>query len=278
MRARLPLALAAAALAGTTAPAQVTMPPIAATQGQLLLASLPAGSHDLTLDGAPVHIDPDGHYMAGISREFAGTKQLAWVMADGRRAEAELHVKPRDWDISRLPARLAIPANPTPEWLARRAAEVAQIRAARAAPSAHDFWRQGWAWPATGRVSTHFGAQRIYGETPESYHSGMDIAAPAGTPVLAPAAGVIALASGPFSLEGNLVILDHGRGLTSAMLHLSRIDVSVGQVVQQGDRIGTVGSTGRSTGPHLHWGLTWNGVRVDPEALLPPLPAAATAR
>jgi len=278
MRWALPPLIIAAVASAAAAQTMTHSEPITATQGQLLIASLPAGSHELTLDGTPVHVEPDGRFMAGVDRDFTGSKQLAWVMPDGSNAQAELKVQPRGWDISRLPARLATPANPTPEWLAQRAAEVAQIQAARAEPSAHDFWRQGWAWPASGRVSTHFGAQRIYGDTPASYHSGMDIAAPTGTPVVAPAAGVVRLATGPFSLEGNLVILDHGRGLHSAMLHLSKIDVTVGQTVQQGEKIGEIGTTGRSTGPHLHWGLSWNGVRVDPEALLPPLPAEAPAR
>jgi murein DD-endopeptidase MepM/ murein hydrolase activator NlpD len=254
--------------------------PLAAVQGQILITSLPPGSRDLTLDGAPVHVDPDGRFMLGIDRDFAGTMQLAWVAADGRSTRRNLVVQARSWDIDRLPARLLSPADPNAprnlEWEAKRAAEVAQVRAARANPADVPFWRAPFRWPALGRISTHFGAQRIYGDMPASYHGGMDIAAPTGTPVLAPIPGIVRLAAGPFSLEGNLVILDHGRGLHSAMMHLSKIDVAPGQIVRQGEKIGEIGSTGRSTGPHLHWGLTWNGVRVDPEALLPPQPVTAS--
>lgn len=276
----LPVVLATAAITGGAAPLPLNMAePMIATQGQILIASLPAGSHTLTLDGAPVHVEPDGRFMLGVDRDFAGTKQLAWVTKDGRSARRDLVVKARAWDIDRLPARLLSPADPNGprnlEWEERRAREVAQVRAARAIPSDYPFWRAAFRWPALGRISTHFGAQRIYGEVPASYHSGMDIAAPTGTPVTAPIPGVVRLAAGPFSLEGNIVILDHGHGLHSAMLHLSRIDVAVGHIVRQGEVIGAIGSTGRSTGPHLHWGLTWNGVRVDPEALLPPMPAQA---
>ena len=138
------------------------------------------------------------------------------------------------------------------------------------------FWRAPFRWPATGRISTHFGAQRVYGDVPAAYHSGLDIAAPSGTPVVAPAPGIVRLARGPFSLEGNIIIIDHGQGLYSAFLHLSAISVADGAIVAQGDEIGRIGTTGRSTGPHLHWGLTWHDVRVDPEALLPPMPSAAT--
>ena len=271
------LAMAAAVTTGAAAPLPLRITePLQATQGQILITSLPAGSHSLALDGSPVHIEADGRFMLGVDRDFAGTKTLAWVTKDGRSARRDLVVTARGWDIDRLPARLMTPADPGAprnlEWEAKRAAEVAQVRAARAIPSAYPFWRAAFHWPATGRISTHFGAQRIYGDTPASYHSGMDIAAPTGTPVLAPIPGVVRLATGPFSLEGNIVILDHGRGLHSAMMHLSRIDVKPGQIVRQGEVIGAIGSTGRSTGPHLHWSLTWNGVRVDPEALLPAMP------
>ena len=273
----LPLILATAAITGAAAPLPVVVAdPLVAVQGQILIDRLPPGSHDLTLDGARLHVEPDGRFMLGIDRDFAGTMQLDWVTKDGRSAHRALNVAARGWDIDRLPARLMSPADPNAprnlEWEARREAEVAQVRAARAIPSEYPFWRAPFQWPATGRISTHFGAQRVYGDTPASYHGGMDIAAPSGTPVAAPIPGVVRLAAGPFSLEGNIVILDHGRGLHSAMMHLSRIDVKPGQIVRQGEVIGAFGSTGRSTGPHLHWGLTWNGVRVDPEALLPPMP------
>ena len=273
----LPLLLATAAITGAAAPLPVVMTePLRAVQGQILITSLPPGSHGLTLDGMAVHVEADGRFMLGVDRDFAGTRRLAWVTKDGRSAHRDLLVTAREWDIDRLPARLMTPADPNAprnlEWEARRAAEVAQVRAARAIPSDYPFWRATFQWPAFGRISTHFGAQRIYGEVPASYHSGMDIASPTGTPVTAPIPGVVRLAAGPFSLEGNIVILDHGRGLHSAMLHLSKIDVVPGQIVRQGEKIGEIGSTGRSTGPHLHWGLTWNGVKVDPEALLPPMP------
>ena len=115
-----------------------------------------------------------------------------------------------------------------------------------------------------------FGSQRVYrGGVPAAYHSGIDIAAGAGAPVVAPADGVVTLAPPPaFSLEGNLVIVDHGMGLTSAFLHLSRASVRVGDRVRQGQQIGRVGATGRATGPHLHWSLVWNGARLDPQALV----------
>ncbi|WP_439547455.1 M23 family metallopeptidase [Sandarakinorhabdus sp.] len=273
----LPLLLATAAISAAAAPLPLVVDePLTAVQGQLLIASLPAGSRDLRVDGVAVHVERDGRIMLGVDRDFTGSQQLEWVMRDGRSARRQIMVTAREWDIDRLPARLMTPADPNGprnlKWEAMREAEVVQVRAAREEISPLPFWRAAFQWPATGRISTHFGAQRIYGEVPASYHSGMDIAAPRGTPIRAPIPGIVRLAAGPFSLEGNIIILDHGRGLHSAMLHLSRIDVKAGDIVAQGQIIGAIGSTGRSTGPHLHWGMTWHGVRVDPEALLPPMP------
>ncbi|OYW15863.1 MAG: peptidase [Sphingomonadales bacterium 12-62-5] len=250
----LPVLVATAAITGAAAPVPLAIAqPLTAVQGQLLITSLPAGSHDLRLDGQPVHLD-----------------------ADGRSARRDLVVTGREWVIDRLPARLNPPADPNAprnlEYEAKREAEVAQVKAARAEISPWPFWRAPFQWPATGRISTHFGAQRVYGDIPASYHGGMDIAAPHGTPVKAPIPGVVRLAAGPFMLEGNIIIIDHGRGLFSAMMHLSKLEVKAGDIVAQGQVIGRIGSTGRSTGPHLHWGMTWHGVKVDPEALLPAMP------
>ena len=111
-----------------------------------------------------------------------------------------------------------------------------------------------------------FGSQRIYNGTPGSYHSGTDIATGAsGTPFAAPADGVVILAAdSPFTLEGNLLMLDHGMGLNSAFLHCSQILVKEGDRVKQGQVIGRIGATGRATGPHLHWSIKWRDSRLDP--------------
>ena len=121
--------------------------------------------------------------------------------------------------------------------------------------------------PVNGTVTGSFGEDRG-----DHAHSGTDIAAPAGTPFVAPADGVVTLAAeAPFTLEGHLLIVDHGMGLSSAFLHCQRLDVKVGDHVVQGQRLGTVGRTGRATGPHMHWGLTWRGSRLDPAKLAGPI-------
>ena len=119
-----------------------------------------------------------------------------------------------------------------------------------------------------GRISGRFGNQRVYDGTPKAPHSGMDIAAATGTPVKAPADGVVTFVNPDLYLTGGTVVLDHGHGISSNFLHLSRIDVKPGDVVKQGDIIGAVGATGRATGPHLHWGMNWFDVRIDPLLVL----------
>ena len=125
-------------------------------------------------------------------------------------------------------------------------------------------WTQDFIWPVTGRISGRFGSQRVYRGEPGSYHSGIDIAPGNGVPYVAPADGVVVLAVEGYSLEGNLLIIDHGQGLNSAFLHSSRLYVKEGDRVRQGQHIGDVGSSGRATGPHLHWSLKWRNARLDP--------------
>ncbi len=123
-----------------------------------------------------------------------------------------------------------------------------------------------------GRISGRFGNQRVYvvdgRDVPKSPHSGMDIAAPEGTPVKAPAGGIVTFVDADLYLTGGTLLIDHGHGVSSNFLHLSRIDVKVGDRVAQGQVIGAVGATGRATGPHLHWGMSWFDVRVDPLLVL----------
>jgi murein DD-endopeptidase MepM/ murein hydrolase activator NlpD len=160
------------------------------------------------------------------------------------------------------------PAGPTADYLRRREAELARIAAARTVNAQSNGWRQPFIWPATGRISGRFGSQRVYRGEPASFHSGVDVAPGAGAPVVAPADGVVVLAGPPaFSLEGNLLIIDHGMGLNSAFLHLATQTVTQGQVVRQGQPIGTVGATGRATGPHLHWSMKWQNARLDPQTI-----------
>ena len=241
------------------------------TQGGLIQGTAPAGTVMLTLDGRPVAL-AGGRFVVGFDRDAGPAATLVATLADGTVVTERLAITPRAWDISRLPSLAKTPV-PAPEFDRLRPPELAAIAAARAMRTDADGWSQRFAWPVTGRISTLFGSQRIYanGEA-GSYHSGIDIARPAGTPVVAPADGVVILAADhPFTLEGNLLMIDHGMSLNSAFLHLSRIDVRAGDRVRQGQIVGAVGATGRATGPHLHWSLRWRDAKLDPLLVTGPM-------
>lgn len=241
-------------------------------QGGIVFGTVPP-SYRLRLAGEEVPVADDGRFIIGIDRDAPATLLLEAQAPDGRRFVKSLTIAPREWRIERVnvPRR---PGVTNEEFERLRAPEVARINAARALVSQSDGWRQGFVWPARGRISGVFGSQRIYrGGEPGAYHSGVDVAGGAGVPVSSPADGVVVLAAvdKPFTLEGHLLIIDHGMGLNSAFLHLSRIQVREGERVRKGQPIGAIGSSGRATGPHLHWAVKWKGARVDPIVLAGPM-------
>ncbi len=259
--------------AGTAAQDDVTAGVPAATggfrwtgtlsQGGLIRGTVPAGTRSLALDGRPVPLAGTA-FVIGFDRDAAPVATLVATRTDGSAVTQRLAVAPRAWRIERLDTLPRYPA-PDPVFARLRPPELAQIAAARALRTDANGWRQSFAWPASGRISGLFGAQRVYRGEAGAYHGGVDVALPTGTLVRAPADGVVILAADhPFTLEGNLLMIDHGLGLNSAFLHLSRIDVRVGDHVRQGQVIGAVGATGRATGPHLHWGMRWDEARLDP--------------
>ena len=243
----------------------------APVQGGVLYGNVPAGTVALRLDGNAVPFAPDGRFIIGFGRDAQATALLEAELGDRSHVRAPLRVAPRTWDIQSLPT-LPRGTDPTPEFLARRKIELERIAAARAVQGGSDGWRKPFIWPVTGRISGVFGSQRIYAGEPGAPHSGVDVARPTGTPIVAPADGVVTLAAEtPFTLEGYLLMIDHGMGLNSAFLHLSRIDVRPGQRVAQGQLLGAIGTSGRSTGPHLHWGMKWQDERIDPQPLAGPM-------
>jgi murein DD-endopeptidase MepM/ murein hydrolase activator NlpD len=244
-------------------------------QGGAVLGTAPALTSRVRLDGRDVPVAPDGRFLIAFDRDAPASAELVAIRVDGSSLRQTLAVQPRAWRIERLNT-LPRFAQPSAEFQRRRPAELAQINAARAKSHNVQGWRQEFMWPVTGRISGLFGSQRIYKGEPGSYHSGVDVARPSGTPIIAPADGVVVLAAQqPFTLEGKLLMLDHGMALNSAFLHLSRIDVKVGDMVRRGQRIGAIGTTGRSTGPHLHWGMKWGEARIDPLLIAGSMPVTA---
>ncbi|WP_033074498.1 M23 family metallopeptidase [Sphingopyxis sp. MWB1] len=240
-----------------------------AEQGGAMTGLAPSGTERLLFNGQPVEVAKDGRFLIAFDRDAAAEALLVAELANGKRVERTLAVTPGQWRIEHVNAPYRGSASSSAEFQRRRPAELAQIGEARARKVESDGWRQSFIWPVKGRFSGFFGSQRVYQGKPGSYHSGTDIAVPAGTPFAAPADGVVVLAADqPFTLEGKLLIVDHGMGLNSAFLHCQSLDVKVGDRVVQGQRLGTVGATGRATGPHMHWGMKWGAARLDPGKLV----------
>jgi len=243
-----------------------------AEQGAVMVGLAPSDTRALTLDGQAIPVAADGRFLIAFDRDAGPSARLVATLADGREVVRDIAVAAGSWRLEHINAPYRGSASSDADFERRRPAELAQIAAARNMQIVSDGWRQKFRWPVTGRLSGFFGSQRVYQGKPGTYHSGTDVAVPAGTPFVAPADGVVVLAaSAPFTLEGNLLIVDHGMGLSSAFLHCQRLDVKVGDRVVQGQQLGTVGRTGRATGPHMHWGLKWRDARLDPGKLAGPI-------
>lgn len=244
----------------------------AAIQGGVMIGRVPAGTRGLTLDERVIPVSADGRFLIAFDRDAGTGAHLVATRDRGAPVERWIPVAAGKWRIENINAPYRGSAGSDAEFARRRPAELEQINAARRIKADSDGWRQKFIWPVTGRLSGFFGSQRVYQGKPGSYHSGTDVAVPTGTPFVAPADGVVTLAATtPFTLEGYLLIVDHGMGLSSAFLHCNSLQVKVGDRVTQGQRLGTVGATGRATGPHMHWGLRWNDARLDPGTLAGPM-------
>lgn len=245
----------------------------ALTQGGWMRGQAPGGTVAARLDGQELALDSEGRFFAAFDRDAGPSALLVARLADGREVRSPVAVSPRDWNIERVNVARR-PGGATEAFMRIRRPELARIAAARSVDHDVGGWRQDFVWPVKGRISGRFGSQRIYrGGEAGAYHSGLDIATgESGTPFVAPADGVVVLAAEqPFSLEGKLLMIDHGNGLNSAFLHCSKLAVREGDRVRQGQHIGNIGSTGRATGPHLHWGLKWRDARLDPLLFVGPM-------
>lgn len=245
------------------------------TQGGVALCrTLPGAA--VSVDGvASGQADAQGWAVIGFNREH-GAQGVVTASANGATAEATYPIAPREFDIQRvngLPQQTVTPTDPAV--LERIAREAALKREAFASLAEMEGFLDGFILPIEGgTVTGRWGNQRILNGTPSTLHFGYDIAAPTGTPIRAPAAGVVTLANPDMHYEGGLVFIDHGQGLITMYLHMSRLDVAVGQRVEQGQVIGAVGASGRATGPHLCWRMRWRERQLDPSVAVEGLAAA----
>jgi murein DD-endopeptidase MepM/ murein hydrolase activator NlpD len=243
------------------------------TQGGLLECRVTPANARVELDGQALRVSPKGLFLVGFDRDHPLQSQLTVRYADGSTETVPLQLTPREYDIQRIDGLPPKTVEPSAEDLKRIRRETALVNQARRRDDSRTDFLSGWSWPVEGPLSGVFGSQRILNGEPRRPHMGVDIAVPAGTPVRAPADGVVTLAYPDMFFSGGTLFVDHGYRLSSSFLHLSKILVKEGQRVHRGEVIAEVGSTGRATGPHLHWGVNLGTVRLDPQLLVPPMPS-----
>ena len=260
-------------LQGTLAAAQPTSFMGRLEQGGIVVGSVEEGV-TLTLDGRSLALSDSGGFVFGFDRDAKSTATLSTQYPDGTILTEVLTVTKRDWKIERVNGLPQNTVAPNPKTIKRIADEGKMIISVRNSTEQYPFYETGFIQPAEGRISGVFGSQRILNGQPRSPHSGLDIAAPPGTPIYATADGLVRLVHEGMILTGKTIMIDHGFGLDSVYIHMSEIYVEQGQMVRQGDVIGAIGMTGRTNGPHLHFGISWNGAKLDPQTVMLVLPAS----
>jgi murein DD-endopeptidase MepM/ murein hydrolase activator NlpD len=238
------------------------------TQGSLIRGQVPVG-HQVWLNDIPLKISADGYFAFGFGRDAKLTPQIKWL--DNR---GELHVKllklqVRTYNIQKIegiPSQYVSPPKEVSERIKRDNRQVAIARTLNDDRS--DFY-QDFIWPAAGPISGVYGSQRVFNGTPKRPHFGVDVASPTGSPVYAPADGIVTLFVADMYYSGGTMIIDHGHGVSSTFLHLSKGHVVAGTSVKQGDLVAEIGATGRATGAHLDWRINWFKERLDPALLVP---------
>ena len=250
--------------------------------GPLVQGGLVTGKSDsgvkVTIDGAPVRVSEEGYFLIGFDRDHGAVSQVKVVYPDGRIESRTLTIKKRDYDIQRidgLPKRKVTPEKIDYERIRR---ETEAIKQARKQDDPRTDFLQGWIWPVEGPISGVYGSQRVLNGKPRRPHYGVDIAAPVGTPVKAPADGIVTLVHPDMFYSGATLVLDHGHKLSSSFLHLNRTLVKVGDRIHKGDIIAEVGATGRVTGAHLDWRMNLRNARIDPQLLVGAMPAQKSDR
>ena len=241
-------------------------------QGSLLLGTVEKGSRPFYRDRA-VPVTASGQFLLGLGRDAPASIELRIVDSEGLQTVQKYEVAKRDYRIQRVNGVPSKTVDPPAADLARIRNDSALVASARREITSKEDFLDGFQLPLDGPITGVYGSQRVYNGVPKSPHYGVDYAAPTGTQVLSPAAGIVRLAHRDLFYSGGTLIVDHGHGLSSSFLHLSDVLVAEGTRVSRGQPIAKVGATGRATGPHLDWRMNWHNERIDPQLVLETLPA-----
>lgn len=216
-----------------------------------------------------IQVSEQGFFAIGFGRKAALQQKLQWQLPSDNVQTAPLTLSEREYKVQKingLPQKMVTPPKAVLDRIKQDNRAVGKARSLR---DARTSFMQPFIWPAEGRISGVYGSQRILNGKPKNPHYGVDVAAPVGQPVYAPADGVVTMYHPDLYYSGGTLIIDHGHGITSTFLHLSKGHVQAGQAVKQGELIAEIGATGRVTGPHLDWRMNWLNQRVDPALLVP---------
>lgn len=250
-------------------------------EGNLVQGGMAIGKTDpdasVIFQGKPVRVSPEGIFVIGFARDAELASVIELHPPSGTVEKHPVSIEKRTYKIQRIDGLPPRKVSPSSKDLGRIRKEIALVKEVRKRDDPRIDFSMPFIWPVTGRISGVYGSQRVLNGKPKRPHYGVDIAAPTGTPVKAPAAGLVSLAHTDMFYSGGTLIVDHGHGLSTTYMHLHKILVEDGQQVKQGDVIAQVGATGRVTGPHLHWGMNWFDTRLDPSLLVPPMPTAKAA-
>ncbi len=236
------------------------------TQGGLVYGQA-APDSTIKINDHDVRVTPLGEFILGFGRDFPKTALLTITHADGAIVQRKFNIVQRDYNIQRIDGLPNEQVHPNEKTLVRIKKERESIAKARSLNDDRVDFKDGFIWPTHGPITGVYGSQRILNGEPRQPHFGIDVAAPVGTAVVAPASGLVTYAEDMY-FSGYTLVLDHGHNLSSSFLHLNKILVQVGDYVQQGEEIAHVGATGRVTGPHLDWRMNWQDQRIDPGLLM----------
>ena len=234
-------------------------------QGEFVIGKA-KDANKISLNGDDILLSKDGYFLLAFGRDEKNTQKL--TISTEEDVNYSFDVGKTKWDIQNIKGVPPRKVTPSDSDLAAIELERKVVRASLKGVKDNTAWLSGFIMPIEGRISGEFGGQRIMNNVPKNPHQGMDIAAKEGTPIKASADGEIVLAYPDLFYSGNVVVIDHGFGLQTIYAHMKDMSVKVGQKVSQGDVIGTVGMTGRATGPHLHWGASLRNIRFNPQSLV----------
>ncbi|MBQ4832422.1 M23 family metallopeptidase [Pseudoalteromonas sp. MMG010] len=237
------------------------------TQGGLVTAKL-ENVKSVSLNDKNLKLSNDGVFVFGFGRDAKTKHTLSWVDNDNMTHHQELMITKRDYKIDKITGVAQKYVSPPKSVSQRISAEAKAVRKAREINSDLLFFLDPVLKPAKGRISGIYGSQRYFNGEPRRPHFGLDIANKTGSPVHAPLSGTVVFAQSDLYYSGGTLIIDHGHGVTSTYIHLSKLDVKVGDEIKQGHKIAEIGATGRVTGPHLDWRFNWHGERLDPALLM----------